>query len=389
MLLGFGGKNCWCFKDWMQIDLSLGEGVPADVSMGLPACTAMCFKGANASGKTNALKVYSFIYDFVRYSFSNTPDKPIMFDSFFHNDDPAEFYVEFLANEIYYRYELTASKKAVINERLFRKKNEVGSRETEIFVREGNEITKNTLYKGHKDILFRDNASFIGTLKQYNLPEISDIYDFFFKTAINVTYYGMSDRGENDPQGLTNYYYTHPEELKFTVEKIKYFDTGIKDIEIKTRVNELGQLNAYPIFYHSLADNKTHAMAFGEESRGTQALFCKLNNYFEVLNSGGVLVLDEFDINLHPDILPHILDWFIKAENNPKHAQILFTTHNVDIMDILGRYRTCLFEKEDGESFCYRLDEPKSPSLRNDRPLSVPYRKHLIGGFPKIGTKED
>ena len=48
-------------------------------------------------------------------------------------------------------------------------------------------------------------------------------------------------------------------------------------------------------------------MAFGEESRGTQALFCKLNNYFEVLNTGGVLVLDEFDINLHPDILPHLL----------------------------------------------------------------------------------
>ena len=112
MLLGFGGRNCWCFKDWMQIDLSLGEGVPSDVSMGLPACTAMCFKGANASGKTNALKVYSFIYDFVRYSFSNTPDKPIMFDSFFHNDEPAEFYAEFLANEVYYRYELTASKKA-------------------------------------------------------------------------------------------------------------------------------------------------------------------------------------------------------------------------------------------------------------------------------------
>ncbi len=389
MLLGFGGRNCWCFKDWMQIDLSLGEGVPADVSMGLPACTAMCFKGANASGKTNALKVYSFIRDFVYHSFTDRPDKPIMFDSFFHNDEPAEFYVEFLANEIYYRYELTASKKAVITERLFRKKNEEGSRETEIFVRERNSISKNTLYKGHKDILIRDNASFISTLKQYNLPEISDIYDFFFKTAVNVGYFGLYDRGENNPEGLTQYYYKHPEELKFTIEKIKLFDTGISDIEIKTQTNEQGQTLVYPVFYHTLTDNKKFGMAFIEESRGTQALFCKLNNYFEVLNSGGVLVLDEFDINLHPDILPHILDWFIKAENNPKHAQILFTTHNVDIMDILGRYRTYLFEKEDGESFCYRLDEPKSPSLRNDRPLSVPYRKHLIGGFPKIGTKED
>ena len=389
MLLGFGGKNCWCFKDWMQIDLSLGEGVPADVAMGLPACTAMCFKGANASGKTNALKVYSFIRAFVYNSFTDRPDKPIMFDSFFHNDEPSEFYAEFLANEVYYRYELTTTKKAVITERLFRKKNEEGSRETEVFAREGNLITKNTLYKGHKDILFRENASFISTLKQYNLPEISDIYDFFFKTAINVGYFGLYDRGENNPEGLTQYYYKHPEELKFTIDKIKLFDTGISDIEIKTQTNEQGQTFVYPVFYHALADNKKFAMSFIEESRGTQALFCKLNNYFEVLKDGGVLVLDEFDINLHPDILPHLLDWFIKAENNPKHAQILFTTHNVDIMDILGRYRTYLFEKEDGESFCYRLDEPKSPSLRNDRTLSVPYRKHLIGGFQKICTKED
>ncbi len=389
MLLGFGGKNCWCFKDWMQIDLSLGEGVPADVSMGLPACTAMCFKGANASGKTNALKVYSFIFDFVSHSFLYSPDTPILFNSFFHNEEPAEFYAEFLANTIYYRYELTASKKAVIIERLFRKKNEEGSSETEVFVREGNEITKNSLYKGHKDILFRNNASFISTLKQYNLPEIEDIYNFFFKTSINVGYYGLNDRGENDPQGLTNYYYTHPDELKFTIEKIKFFDTGIKDIEIKTRTSEQGQTYAYPIFYHSLANKKTHELAFLEESKGTQALYCKLENYYKVLTIGGVLILDEFDINLHPDILPHLLDLFIKAENNPKHAQILFTTHNVDIMDILGRYRTYLFEKEDGESFCYRLDEPKSPSLRNDRPLSVPYRKHLIGGFPKIGDKKE
>lgn len=389
MLLGYGGKNCWCFKDWMQIDLSLGDGVPSDVSMGLPACTAMCFKGANASGKTNALKVYSFIYDFVRFSFSFRPDYPIMFASFFHNEDPSEFYVEFMQNEIYYRYELITSKKAVISERLFRKKNEEGSRETEIFVREENTIVKNTLYKGHKDILFRDNASFISTLKQYNLPEIADIYDFFFKTAVNVGYYGLNDRGEKDPEGLTQYYYTHLEELKFTIEKIKYFDTGIKDIEVGTKTNELGQLYAYPIFHHLLSNKSTHEMAFAEESRGTQALYCKLANYYTVLNRGGVLILDEFDINLHPDILPHLLDLFIKAENNPNHAQILFTTHNADIMDILGRYRTYIFEKEDGESFCYRLDEPKSPSLRNDRPLSVPYKRHLIGGFPKIGTKEE
>ena len=62
MLLGFDAKNILSFKNWMQVDLSLNKLVPSDVSMNLPAATAMCFKGANASGKTNGIKVLAFIY---------------------------------------------------------------------------------------------------------------------------------------------------------------------------------------------------------------------------------------------------------------------------------------------------------------------------------------
>ena len=199
MLLGYGGKNCWCFKDWMQVDLSLGDGVPTDVSMGLPAATALCFKGANASGKTNALKVYGFITDFARNSFSYKPESDIFFDSFFNNDEPGEFYVEFISKETYYRYEFIVSRKSVIKESLFRKKNTKGSRESKIFVRENNVVTKNTLYKSNSGIIFRDNASFISTLHQYNLPEIEDIYDFFYFISFNVGYFGLHDGSSVNP----------------------------------------------------------------------------------------------------------------------------------------------------------------------------------------------
>ena len=42
------------------------------------------------------------------------------------------------------------------------------------------------------------------------------------------------------------------------------------------------------------------------------------------------------------------------------------------------------FEKENGEGFCYRLDEPETNILRNDRSVSAPYKRHLLGGYPKI-----
>lgn len=389
MLLGYGARNCWCFKDWMQVNLELDGSVPSDISMNLPSSTAMCFKGANASGKTNGLKVLAFIKYFAEYSFQAKPDDLILCDSFFYQEGQSEFYVEFTQNDVYYRYELVTTRKAVVSEKLFRKKAEEGSRETEIFTREENSITKNTFYKGHSDILFRNNASFICTLNQYNIPEIKDIYTFFAHMVLNVGYTGLSNRSYEDPIGASGFYSRHPDHLSFAVEKIQLFDTGINKIEIKSKTNEYNQIIPYPVFYHELENGKNLPLLYDVESSGTKALFGTLMNYYTVLSEGGVLALDEFDINLHPDILPHLLDLFLVKENNPKNAQLIFTSHNTDIMDILGRYRTYIFEKESNESFCYRLDEPKSPSLRNDRPVSVPYKKHLVGGFPKIGNKKD
>ena len=96
------------------------------------------------------------------------------------------------------------------------------------------------------------------------------------------------------------------------------------------------------------------------------------------------MVLDEFDINLHPDILPHLINLFITKELNPNKAQMIFSTLNPDVLDVLGKYRSYLFEKENGESFGYRLDESDTNILRNDRSVSAPYKRHLLGGYPKI-----
>ena len=113
-------------------------------------------------------------------------------------------------------------------------------------------------------------------------------------------------------------------------------------------------------------------------------MYINLLFYYQNLKSGGVLILDEFDINLHPDILPHLINLFITKELNPNKAQMIFSTLNPDVLDVLGKYRSYLFEKENGESFGYRLDEPDTNILRNDRSVSAPYKRHLLGGYPKI-----
>ena len=118
MLLGYGAKNIWSFKDWMQVDLSFNNLVPSDVSMNLPAATAMCFKGANASGKTNGLKILAFIVDFLTNSFSYKPKTLIYYDSYFFSNEPTEIYLQFLLNDIEYLYEATLTNEKILLEKL-------------------------------------------------------------------------------------------------------------------------------------------------------------------------------------------------------------------------------------------------------------------------------
>lgn len=375
MLLEYGARNVWSFKNGMEIDLTLNDLVPPDVSMNLPAATAMCFKGANASGKTNALKVLSFIVDFITNSFQYKPETFMLYDSYFLNDEPSDFYIDFDVSGTRCSYDFTVNRKTVIKER-FKKDGAV------IFEREKNKVQQNDLYSGHDDIIFRENASFFSTIYQYGITEINDIYSFFENILLNVSYSGLYSIDRMDYRTISKEYKNNPEMLSFAKKILSCFDTGINDIVIESKKTEVEDIY-FPYFIHKDAEGKTIKLLFQMESKGIQSLFCMLQRYYKVLQKGSVLVIDEFEEHLDPEILPELLSLFIKKENNPKNAQILFTNHDIDILDVCGRYRTYIFQKNTNESFCYRLDEV--PHLRNDRPVSRSFRKHLVGGYPKIG----
>jgi len=79
-----------------------------------------------------------------------------------------------------------------------------------------------------------------------------------------------------------------------------------------------------------------------------------------------------------------LLNLFEDKELNPNNAQLIFTTHDYDVMDRIGKYRIVLVNKSDNESFLYRLDEIPGDMIRNDRLISPIYNANKIGGKPKI-----
>lgn len=379
MLLGYGARNIWSFKDWMQIDLSLNGLVPSDVSMNLPAATVMCFKGANASGKTNGIKVLAFIIDFLINSFSYKPKTPIHFDSYFLNTDFSEIYLHFLFDDKEYLYEAELTKEKILSEKLT-------LNEELVFHRELDNVVKNDIYKGNKEIVFRDNVSFLSTLNQYEVVEIQSVYQYLSLTVLNVGYQGHNSIDYYDYHIVAKRYNELPDIFEAVKKTIRMYDTGVDNIIIENKTDEAGNIFYYPLFIHENNEEQKISLLFEMESKGTQTLFRILLNFFITLHNGTLLVLDEMDEYLDPEILPHLLNLYITEKNNPKYAQLICTVHTPDIMDISGKYRTCIFKKIKNESICYRLDELKK--LRNDRSIVKEFKKHLIGGYPEIGKTE-
>lgn len=378
MILEFGARNYFCFKEWLTISFRLGKKCPKEISLGEDFTRILGVKGANASGKTNVLKILNFLSSFCCNSFNEKPEELIEIQSFFYNDKPSEFYVEFLLDGITYKYEAELTDKRVYRETIYK----TVKREVKIIERINNELKIcNNKYKKLKVITLRDNASIISTAHQYGYKELGEIYTFFSRIFTNVNYFGMN-AGVPDENTISKFLSENEDYFNFVKELIIKYDPDIKDIEIKSREVDNGK-RYFPIFLYDY-DTENDYLTFHTQSSGTKSLYYNLLRYKIALNFGGLLVLDEFDINLHPDILPDLLSLFLDKKLNSKSTQLIFTTHNTSILDYLGKYRVYLVNKEQNESYAYRLDEIPGDILRNDRDISPIYRSGKIGGIPKL-----
>lgn len=379
MLLEFGFKNFFSFREGVSISFELGNKCPANISHGKKYANIIGIKGANASGKTQVLKALAFLGEFASNSFQAKPSAEISILPFYDSKKPCELYAKFISNGTTYLYELITTDKSVQKEVIYRTKD----RKTKILERKKNKISFaiNELTQ-LKQITLRDNASIISSSHQYQFNELSDLYKFFNQIVSNVGFGGMKESlpDINEVSKILN---ANKPLLTMVKSFITECDVGVADINILEKENEDGSKEAFPIFVHKV-DGELLPVTRYTESSGTKWLYSHLPIYLAILMSGGILILDEFEMHLHPHILPKLLDLFENPSSNKTDAQLLFSTHNSDVLNYLGKYRTYLTNKENNSSFAYRLDEIPGDILRNDRPILPIYNEGKIGGVPKI-----
>ena len=379
LLLEYGFRNFFAFKEGAIVSFRFDGNTPDTISQGRPAATVMGGNGANAAGKTHLLKALHFLSWFGARSFDWKPESKMPIEPFGDSTEPSEFYAEFKIGEYTYRYEISLTDEKVLSEILHRTK----SKRVTLFERKGNAIAHTTKeFSLLSTLQLRNNVSIISTANQYQLPILGDVFAFFSNIITNVAYSGF-----HQPLASINetseFLKKAPTFHKFVEAFICSCDTGVSKIKIHEREGEKGKPIYYPTFIHNIG-NKEYEVSTFEESSGTKRLFSILPDYLGTLAEGGLLVVDEFDLHLHPRILPKLIDLFTDEDTNPHNAQLIFTSHDSRIMDSLGRYRTYIVEKQDNESFAFRIDEVPGDMLRNDRPISPIYEDGKIGGVPHV-----
>ena len=132
-----------------------------------------------------------------------------------------------------------------------------------------------------------------------------------------------------------------------------------------------------------IVNGEKYDFDISEESLGTQAIFSFIPVIKDVVDNGKVLFVDELDRSLHPFIVKYIVELFNDPDLNDKNAQLIFNTHDTNLLDLelLRRDQIWFTEKNptDGGSVLYSLDDF---SVRKSENVEKGYLLGRYGAVP-------
>jgi hypothetical protein len=146
--------------------------------------------------------------------------------------------------------------------------------------------------------------------------------------------------------------------------------------------------------HHASRDGALVPFSVDEESDGTRHLMALAPFLFDLLqpvNGAPIVhVIDELDKSLHPLLTRFFLDAFLRASSAEHPGQILFTTHDTNLLDlnVLSRDSIWFTEKDAaGATSLYSLAEFKGEQLdRIGEHLEAGYLQGRFGAIPFLGV---
>lgn len=396
MLVNFTFKNFRSFKNEMTLSMeaaSIQELSDAVVKSGedelLPVAVMY---GANSSGKSNVLKALKAMRDVLLNSVKLNPkDKldaePFSLDMTSYNE-PTSYEIQFTLNGSKFRYGFDYTAEAIITEWLYEKRR--GEREFELFLRSGNDfkISKTRFAEGiGKQSATPDNRLFVSLVAQLNGKVSQSILDWF----TNMEYMsGMDGKGYAGKtlEMLFNKQTGSSEITRFFEET----NLGFMELDVEPESSDEKKMKSETV--HRLYDPDGNIVGVRNfptdkmESEGTKKIIEIAGPIFDSILNGKILIVDELDAKLHPFLTRKIIGLFMDKRINAKGAQLIFATHDTNLLNIqyLRRDQIWFTEKDKSDSTdLYSLVEFRDDAgnkVRNDRNIEKDYLNGRYGAIP-------
>ena len=410
MLIEFAVKNYACFRDRQAISLVVPAKMASkkDIATGFVRApyvsrVAAIF-GANASGKSKFLEAFNFGSQFIVSPHDAFRDNQVPYRPFALSDEghrePTEFSFIFVSDDQLFEYSFAVDAKEVVFESLV--VTPKGGRRQQLISRtRSSELpTINKKIKGDRKVwaeTVKPNRLLLTHIHNLKSEALSSAFSWFENSAF------IRDMDEL-PEVFTGDVLSKPKFKKRILSLLKNFDLFVDDIEVKEIPLQLDDIPEEVMshlkkvvakeggagsfvtqrvrFGHRTSANKLAFFPLELESDGTRRLFAFAYPWLDILAKRLVVLIDEIDRSLHPLIVRFFVKQINSASSNKAQSQLIFTTHDISLLDedVLDRHQIWLLDR--GKSQDSRLFSLLDFKPRKGEALAKGYLAGRYGGIP-------
>jgi AAA15 family ATPase/GTPase len=428
MLIKFSVENWMSFRDPVCFSMvatsekQRGEHVPRLDKYSTRVLPVAAIFGGNAAGKTNLFKALNFVQRLVVKG--TQPDGLIPIDPYFDlkvADQPTHFEIELLVDETIYEYGFAVTRDRVVEEKLVKV---LSTSEKVLYHRQAGEPNFDKSLTRDEAIKYvfkgtRDNQLFLTNAVFQRVEIFKPIYSWFkdcleliapdsrfasfeqFLDDDNPLYQSMNSllarldtvisRLGGGQISFANLPW--PDSVKMQLQEdlkegqsARLMGGPANDRVVVTR--KTGELIAKKLFaYHQKLDGTMAKFEMSQESDGTQRIIDLLPVFLKLSASTAkkVIMIDEVDRSLHTLVTRTLIHAFLSGCTSKSRSQLLFTTHDVLLLDqsLLRRDEIWVCERDlNGASALIPFSDFKD--VRHDKDIRKSYLQGRMGGVPQI-----
>ena len=378
--------------------------------------------GANASGKSNLLAAFEYLFWFWK---RKTGDDELLtgVEPFALDDDtpslPSEFELKIYVNDKKYVYQLSLTPKNILSEKLLVYNSNQPSMLMHRELVDGNTVLKfnpalikvSAAVKEQLTAKCLNNTSFFAARKSVNcnLGEIDDVRDWMINHTLPVIDLGQNMFTYAESKMLDNpdaknhllefsqliglniedmivekdYMPLTPEMIQFMQASGRLSEENVNKLNKDPRM-QTGFKTDFRVAVNTNKGKKVYTLPKSSQSDGTLRSMGVETALYVAEQKNKLLPIDEIESSLHPMLLKFMIQRFLKTESR---SQLLLTTHYDPLFNAIGEYLRkdsfwLMDKEENGNSVLHSLVSKNG--VNKMRSLQRAYLNNKLGALPQI-----